>query len=67
MDYSATLFRLDGEISLRRAEVLGEIVRTMTPDQIEAMQQLTTTGSEGWSDVGDQVDKQWVEIKWLLG
>ncbi len=58
MDYSATLFRLDGEISLRRAQVLGEIVRTMTPNQIEAMQQLTATGSEGWSDVGDQVDKQ---------
>ncbi|MCP4678505.1 MAG: hypothetical protein GY854_23945 [Deltaproteobacteria bacterium] len=54
--YSAQVYRLDGEISFARAEVIGGILRSMDQSQIDYLDDMAATGMLSWADVEDQVD-----------
>ncbi len=56
IDYSAQLYRLDGEISYQRAEVIGGIVRGLDPAQRAYLDGLAAVGMLSWPEVGDQLD-----------
>ncbi|MCP5104660.1 MAG: hypothetical protein GY950_14845 [bacterium] len=56
MDYSAQLYRLDGEISYRRAEVIGGIIRGLDQAQRAYLDGLAAVGMLSWPEVGDQLD-----------
>jgi hypothetical protein len=58
MEYSAELYKLDGTISLQRAEVLGKVIRSMSQEQKDAFDQMAREGFQSWADLGDQVDKK---------
>ncbi len=58
MDYSAHLYRLDGLISIQRAELLGNILRNLDQSQTSYLDNLKAGGMNSWPDVGDQVDKR---------
>lgn len=47
MAYSAELYRLDGQISFQRAQVLGGILRSCTPEQKAALDALTALNGVG--------------------
>lgn len=48
-EYSAELYRLDGQISFQRAEVLGGILRSLTADQQAELDALTELGGvDNW-------------------
>jgi len=49
-DYSATLYQLDGMISLQRAEVMGPILAALTDEQRAALDALEGTGMTTWPD-----------------
>ena len=55
-EYSAGLYRLDGEISLQRAEVMGGMIGSLTQDQLEYLDSMVGQGMTSWPDVGDQID-----------
>ena len=54
--YSAQLYRLDGEISFQRAEVMGGILNSLTTDQLAYLDAMVGQGMTSWPDVGDQLD-----------
>jgi len=54
----AELFRIDGEVSLGRAQGLGAIARSLTSTQRAELAELASDGSLSWPDLPDQVDKQ---------
>jgi Spy/CpxP family protein refolding chaperone len=54
--YSAELYRLDGEISFQRAEVMGGILHSLTADQLAYLDAMVGQGMTSWPDVGDQLD-----------
>ena len=56
MDYSAQLYRLDGEISYQRAEVIGIIIRALDQEQLAYLDSLAAVGMLSWPVVGDQLD-----------
>jgi len=47
MAYSAALYRVDGEISYDRAELLGGVLRSMTPEQTAALETLRSLNGVG--------------------
>lgn len=55
---SAALYRLDGEISIRRAQVLGSIIRSMDADQIAFFDGLDGTGVDDWPTATSPIDKR---------
>jgi len=55
--YSADLYRLDGQISLQRAKVMGGILKALTTDQRAYLDKLKGTGMKTWPDLPDQIDK----------
>lgn len=57
-DYTAAIFALDGQLSYRRAEVLGGIVRALTADQKAYLSKLVFNNSATWPELEDQVDKR---------
>lgn len=57
MAYGASLFQLDGEVSLGRAVGLGAIARSLTSTQRSELETLASDGSLSWPDLPDQVDK----------
>lgn len=56
--YSAQLYRLDGEISLERAEVMGRIVQSLDARQRQYLDGLVGQGMASWPDPGEQLDKR---------
>lgn len=58
MEYSAELFRIDGLISVQRAEVLGDIIRSLNESQLTYLDDLAAEGMLSWPDMEDQVDPQ---------
>ena len=58
MKYAAELYELDGQLSYRRAEVLGGIVRSFTDAQRQALAKFKFNDSSTWPDIKDQVDKR---------
>ncbi|MCP3681885.1 MAG: hypothetical protein GY861_04270 [bacterium] len=53
VEYSAALFRKDGEISLRRAELFGEIIRSLDADQKKYLDAMVGQGMLSWPDIQD--------------
>lgn len=58
MKFTGELFEIDGRLSYRRAQVLGDIIRSLTDVQRQALGQLTFTNSATWPERPDQVDKR---------
>lgn len=52
------VFLIDGELSWRRAEVLGGIIRSLTADQRRQLAAMRFDDSSTWPDKPDQVDKR---------
>lgn len=58
MQYSAELYRLDGQLSLQRAQVLGRIIRSLDQKQRAYLDDMKAGNSLSWPDLPDQVDKR---------
>ena len=58
MKYTASLYEIDGTLSYQRAEVLGGIVRSFTPQQRAALAKMSFNNSATWPELPDQVDKK---------
>jgi len=55
--YSADLYELDGEISMQRAELFGEIIRSLNSEQKAALDAMVEGGFDSWETLPDQIDK----------
>lgn len=58
MKYTAQIFEVDGQLSYRRAQVLGGIVRSLTDEQKAYLGKLAFNNSATWPELADQVDKR---------
>lgn len=58
MKYTAQIFEVDGQLSYRRAQVLGGIVRSLTDSQKAALGKMVFNNSATWPEMADQVDKR---------
>ncbi len=56
--FSAELYRLDGEITFQRAQVMGGILKSLSPEQRARIDALVGKGMTSWPDLPDQVDKR---------
>jgi hypothetical protein len=54
--YSAELYRLDGQISFERAQVMGSILHALDADQRAYLDALDGKGMLEWPDVGEPSD-----------
>ncbi len=54
--FSAELYRLDGEISFERAQVMGGILSSLDPDQRAYLDAMVGHGMLDWPNPGDQLD-----------
>jgi len=58
MKYTAQLFEVDGQLSYRRAQVLGGIIRSLTEEQKAYLGRMVFNNSATWPELQDQVDKR---------
>jgi Spy/CpxP family protein refolding chaperone len=58
MKYTASIYEIDGQLSYRRAEVLGGIVRSFTSVQRARLSAMAFNDSSTWAELADQVDKR---------
>jgi phosphatidylethanolamine-binding protein (PEBP) family uncharacterized protein/Spy/CpxP family protein refolding chaperone len=58
MNYTASLYEIDGLLSYRRAEVLGGIIRSLTDEQKAHLARMVFNNSATWPELPDQVDKR---------
>lgn len=58
MKYTAQIFEVDGQLSYRRAQVLGGIVRALTDQQKTCLGKMAFNNSATWPELEDQVDKR---------
>ena len=58
MKYTAGLYELDGQLSYRRAEVLGGIVRSLTGGQKASLGRMSFNNSATWPEREDQLDRR---------
>ncbi len=56
--YCGELYRIDGELSYRRAEVMGEIIRSFSADQKLAFSKLDFGNSDTWPIMPENLDKK---------
>lgn len=56
--YSQQLYRLDGQISYERAQVMGPILAGLSADQRSYLNAMVGQGMTSWPNVGDQIDKK---------
>lgn len=56
--YSADLYKLDGQISLQRAQVMGGILHDLNTEQRAYLDKLKGTGMSTWPDLPEQLDKR---------
>ena len=56
--YSEQLYRLDGQISYQRAQVMGPILASLTPTQRSYLNSMVGQGMTSWPNVGEQIDKR---------
>lgn len=54
--YSEQLYRLDGQISYNRAQVMGPILGSLTASQRTYLNTMASQGMTSWPNVGDQID-----------
>lgn len=58
MEYSAELYRLDGQLSFQRAQVMGSIIRSLDKEQRASLDRMAAGNSLSWQELPDQVDKR---------
>ncbi len=58
INYCRELYAIDGELSYRRAEITGEVIRSFTPEQKRQLGKLSFGNSDTWPDIGEQLDKR---------
>lgn len=58
IQYCRELYAIDGELSYRRAEVMGDVIRSFSQEQIAALDQLRFGNSASWPAIGEQLDKR---------
>lgn len=58
INYCHELYAIDGELSYRRAEVMGEVIRSFTPEQKQQLEKLSFSNSGTWPDMGERLDKR---------
>ena len=58
LKYSADLYALDGAIAFQRAQVMGRIIHSLSPQQKAALAKLKFGDSRTWPDLPEQLDKQ---------
>jgi hypothetical protein len=56
--YSRQLYRLDGQISVDRARVMGPILGSLTFDQRSYLNAMMGQGMTSWPNLADQIDKR---------
>jgi len=56
--YSAELYRLDGEMSLQRAQVMGGILHDLNTQQRAYLHKLKDTGMAAWPNVPEPIDRR---------
>ncbi len=54
VEQSEYLYGIDGELSLRRAEVFGEIVRSLTTDQLDYINAMSFDDSSTWPEMEEE-------------
>lgn len=57
IEYSGDLYQIDGAMSRRRAQVLGEIIQSFTAEQKARFDEMAAGSSATWGFPDDQVDK----------
>lgn len=57
MDYSATLYELDGQISIQRAQLFSEILNSLTTEQKAYLDTMVKEGFAGWDALPMQLNK----------
>ncbi len=58
IQYCRELYAIDGELSYRRAEVMGEVIRSFTNEQVGALEKLSFGNSATWPDTRERLDKR---------
>lgn len=58
MAWSAELYALDGKLAYERAQVMGAVLRSLSPAQREAFAKLKFGDSSTWPDIPEQLDKR---------
>ncbi|MCE5216036.1 hypothetical protein LLH03_03290 [bacterium] len=56
--YSAALYKLDGEMSLQRAEVMGKILHDLNAEQRAYLDKLKGTGMATWPNLPEPLDRR---------
>lgn len=56
--YSARLYRLDGQMSLERARVMGAILHDLSTEQRAYLDKLKGTGMATWPEVPEPIDRR---------
>ncbi len=57
MQYSADIYEIDAKISLQRAQLFGEIIKSFTTQQKTYFDTMVKGGFASWAILPDQVDK----------
>lgn len=58
IEYCQNLYKIDGQLSIRRAEVMGLIVRSLSNDQKQQIDKLRFGNSATWPMVPEKFDKR---------
>lgn len=56
--YCRDMYKLDGMLSYRRAQVTGAVIRSFTPAQLEKFEQLRFGNSDSWPVLEERLDKR---------
>jgi hypothetical protein len=56
--FCSELYAIDGELSYRRAEVTGEIIRSLSAEQKDAFSKLSFGNSDTWPQMQENLDKK---------
>jgi len=58
MAYSAELYKMDTTISVQRAELFGDIIRSLDETQKAHLDSMVQGGFQSWADLPDQINKR---------
>ncbi|MDM8528088.1 hypothetical protein QUF58_07715 [Anaerolineales bacterium HSG24] len=56
--YSEDIYELDAQISMQRAKLFGNIIRSLDENQLQQLDEMVKGGFASWQPMADQVDKR---------
>jgi len=56
--YSEDIYELDAQISMQRAKLFGNIIRSLDENQLRQLDEMVKGGFASWQPMADQVDKR---------